>query len=119
MWTYKQANGQILWDDRPFGFGYSGHGTGKNNPAMEAAHDVGPIPRGDWTIGDPGDTLSHGPFVLPLMPCDGTDTLGRGGFLIHGDAASHLGEASRGCIILPRWARERIAESGDRLLRVI
>lgn len=38
---------------------------------------------------------------------------GREGFLIHGDSIVHMGQASHGCIILPRSIREQIAASGD------
>lgn len=43
---------------------------------------------------------------------------GRSGFLIHGDSIAHTGQASHGCIILPRSVREQIAASGDDELEV-
>lgn len=100
--------------------GYSGHGPGLNNPTAQAAPDVGPIPRGLWSIGAPRDTPEHGPFVLPLIPHSATDCCGRSGFLIHGDEVEHPGEhlASHGCIVLPREAREQIWQSGDHVIEV-
>ncbi len=124
MWIYAQAAGELSRDDddRPVGFGYSGTGEGKNNPAMQQIHDVGPIPRGFWHIGDPEcvEVIGpHGPFVLPLTPADGTETFGRSGFLIHGDSIQHSGSASHGCIILNRHVREAMAASHDQLLKVV
>lgn len=128
MWVYVQSTGALFHGEsadasgEPVTEGYSGFGEGKNNPAMEAIHDVGPIPRGFWHIGEPECvtvTGPHGPFVLPLTPNDGTNTHGREGFLIHGDSIAHSGSASHGCIIVNRHAREEIAASHDQLLKVI
>jgi hypothetical protein len=106
------------------GIGYSGHGAGVNNPAMQADRDVGPIPRGFYEIGQAFDHPTRGPLVMRLMPRPGTDTFGRSGFLIHGDLKSAPGKhlASLGCIVLDHDLRARIAAavaSGDRLLQVI
>ena len=122
MWTYSQSSGALSRDGVEIAVGYSGYGEGKNNPAMQAVHDVGPIPRGRWqlcpvqcvhTIGP------HGPFVIPLMAGAGTNTHGRDGFLIHGDSSSHPGAASHGCIILPRAIREEMVAVHDPDLEVI
>jgi hypothetical protein len=119
MWTYKVATGAISRGNF-IGMGYSGNGEGKNNPAMEGVPDVGPIPRGSWTIeGPPANTSEHGPFVLRLAAKDGTSTLGRDGFLIHGDAVAAPGTASKGCVIQGRTTREMIWNSGDYDLEVI
>jgi hypothetical protein len=120
MWIWKQAAGE-LWraldgDPVKVSDGYSGHGHGRNNPAMQAVHDFGPIPQGTYSIGAMRDTEAHGPCVLPLSQVAG-ESFGRAGFLIHGD--SHTGDASKGCIILPRTVRLAIAQSDDRLLRVV
>jgi hypothetical protein len=56
-WTYAQKSGELQQDGKPAATGYSGAGAGKNNPAMQNLHDVGPIPQGDWKIaGPPIDT---------------------------------------------------------------
>ena len=99
--------------------GYSGCDPGKNDPAYQTIPDVGPIPQGDYEIGSPENTEEHGPFVLPLTHNENNVMWGRSGFLIHGDSIEHPGQASKGCIILPRAVREQIAASGDNLLRVI
>lgn len=120
MWTYAQKSGQLLQDGQLVGTGYSGFDNGKNNPAMQAVHDVGPIPQGEWTIvGPPANTPSHGPFVLTLQPADGTNTFGRAGFLMHGDSIDSPGTASHGCIIMPRTVREQVWNSGDTDLEVV
>lgn len=99
--------------------GYAGKGKGKNSSAHESVPNVGPIPRGRWIIAAMTDTKDHGPFCLRLLPYEGTVTFGRSGFLIHGDSISDPGNASQGCIILPRVARETIWYSKDTGLLVI
>ena len=119
-WTYAQKSGELQQDCKPVSTGYSGADAGKNNPAMESVPNVGPIPRGDWTIaGPPVDSKDHGPYVLKLNPESSTDTHGRSGFLMHGDSKEHPGSASHGCIILTRAAREKVWQSGDRDLEVV
>lgn len=118
MWTYAQSAGEMQRDGEFICVGYSGFGAGKNNPDMESVANVGPIPRGRYQIGSPFDSETHGPVVMRLTPCDGTETFGRDGFLIHGDSVSRPGGASHGCIILPRPERLAIAGSGDTDLEV-
>lgn len=119
MWIYNQSNGTFSRDGELTGEGYSGFGAGKNNPALQDQRDVGPIPQGIYEIGPPHDTTTHGPHVMSLTPADGTDTFGRGGFLIHGDSKEHPGAASHGCIILPPDLRSKISASGDSQLQVV
>ncbi len=120
MWTYNSANGNLSRNGILLGTGYSGHQAGLNNPEMESISNTGPIPRGSWTIShffdDPG---GKGPIVAHLSPDEGTETFGRGGFMIHGDTAAHNEGASHGCIILARTLREQIATSGDSILQVV
>lgn len=117
MWTYNQANGELAQDDTVVATGYSGHAEGRNNPAMQDVVAVGPIPIGIYTIGEPCDTETHGPFVLRLTPDPGNDMCGRAGFLMHGDNARH--DASQGCIIMPFTVRKRVWASGDHNLQVV
>lgn len=119
MWTYAQSTGQLSRNGQPIAIGYSGFGEGKNNPALQGISDVGPIPRGDYTIGPPEcvDVAGpHGPYVLRLTP---HQAMNRDGFLIHGDSMEHPGQASHGCIILARGFRSLIAVSHDTHLTVI
>jgi Protein of unknown function (DUF2778) len=105
------------------GTGYSGQGAGLNNPAAQDKPNVGPIPQGNWHIGDQRDNVTGIGHQLPasmrLDPLKGTDTHGRDGFLIHGDNAAGNHTASNGCIILARPIRNQIGKSGDNLLTVI
>jgi hypothetical protein len=116
-WIYEQTTGALYQNEAFVCDGYSGTGIGKNNPGMEAVHDVGPIPEGTWTIGPAETHPDLGPVVMALSP-DGPAPFGRTGFFIHGDSREHPGNASHGCIIMPRPAREAIAMSGDNVLEV-
>lgn len=110
-WVYEQSTGKLTRGGVLIGYGYSGFGDGKNNPDMEQTADVGPIPRGWWTIGPAHDTEAHGPMVMSLTPQIGTRTFGRSGFLIHGDSLEHPGEASHGCVVMMFADRVQIAGS--------
>lgn len=124
-WTFKQSTGELTHNGEPGNgnqkvFAYSGYQAGKNNPELQAVPNVGPVPQGTWYIGGPPvPTAEHGPYVLHLTPAQGTETFGRSAFLIHGDSAAHPGEASRGCVIVPRNIRESIWLSGDHTLEVV
>lgn len=121
MFGYNQTNGILSRSGAVIGTGYSGHGEGVNNPAMEKIPNVGPIPRGMWNIGPAATRPDFGSVVMSLTPQEGTDTFGRGGFLMHGDEVAHPGEelASHGCIILPKSIRQFISDSGDTQLEVV
>ena len=125
MWTFVQSTGELFHDGLREAQGYWGYNNpdtgqqGKNNPDLQNIPEVGPIPVGKYTIGSPHDTLTHGPFVLPLQPDAGNQMFGRTGFLIHGDSVVEQGTASRGCIILSRAMKNDIALSGDKSLRVM
>lgn len=109
---------------RFIGNGYSGREAGLNNPAMQGVQDVGPIPVGTWSIGPAFTHALAGPVTMRLMPVAGTNTLGRDGFMIHGDTAVHAANptpdnsASHGCVVLARNLRDQIAASDDRSLIV-
>lgn len=118
-WTYHQRSGAF---HDPMGTlmfnGYSGHGEGVNNPALETKPNVGPIPKGLWTIGPAFAHQVLGPVSMRLAMQRGS-TFGRTAFLIHGDNGRNDRSASEGCIILPRLIRERVAASQDRALLVV
>lgn len=119
MWIWEQKTGHLLFDGALVATGYSGKAEGKNNPMMAAVPNQGPIPCGVYRIGDPFDSPSHGPYVLALSPDAANEMFGRGGFLIHGDSIEHAGNASEGCIILPKNIRSQIHLSNERGLTVI
>jgi hypothetical protein len=120
-WTYVLRNGRLI---SPKGglmaVGYSGAaGVGKDNPAEVGVRNVGPIPEGWYTVEPPVDSPKHGPYALALRPDAGNDMHGRDAFMIHGDSIGMPGTASRGCIVLPRFAREAIWNGGDHRLTVV
>jgi hypothetical protein len=120
MWIYEQKTGLMMHDGEYAGYGYSGHGEGVNNPALERVHNIGPIPRGVWEIGEFFDDLGgKGPIVAHLTPSTGTDTFGRAGMMVHGDNSAGDHSASHGCIVMPRVVRIAMRDSGDKLLRVV
>jgi hypothetical protein len=109
--TYRQHDGELTHDGAFVGNGYSGHGEGRNNPAMQGVPRVGPIPVGRYRIGQAYPHPRLGPCVMNLDPLPGTDTLGRSLFRIHGDNARH--DASEGCIILGPAIRRQVSETRD------
>jgi hypothetical protein len=120
MWTFNSSNGCLSYaGGLIFTDGWSGHDVGRNNPTFEGARNLGPIPRGMWTIGDSIDSEKLGCCVMPLTPAEGTETFGRGGFFIHGASSQHTEESSHGCIILPRSIRMGINLSEDKELQVV
>lgn len=119
-WRWDQSAGELTRDGELVSRGYAGRGRGKNNPALQDAPGLGPIPRGAWSITALRLTgASTGPYTIVLEPRPDTDTCGRSAFRIHGDSLAHPGEASHGCIILPRKVREAVWASGDRDLVVV
>ncbi len=106
---------------RRVGRGYSGQGAGLNNPDMQHVRNTGPIPRGLYTIGSQENIEIDGkelPGSMRLTPDAANDMHARSGFLIHADNNRGDRSASKGCIVLPRDVRNRIAASRDRRLRV-
>ena len=118
-WTFEQSTGKLSLNGKHVATGYSGRGAGKNNPSLESSPNVGPIPRGVWSIGTAFKHSAKGPICMRLTPERTVLTFGRSGFLIHGDSKKHPGLASEGCIILPRSVRELISTHPDRTLEVV
>ena len=118
-WTFKITSGALLnLNLIQVGTGYSGHGEGLNNPTMCNVHDVGPLPIGKYTIGQPREDHQVGLFAMPLTPDPTNEMFGRSAFFIHGDNKSLNHSASDGCIILANPIRRDIANSGDNELIV-
>ena len=118
MWKWDQSAGELSRNGKFIARGYSGANIGKNNPDLESKVATGPIPRGVWKIHAPRNSANVGPFAMPLTPV-GHKAHGRSAFMIHGDSAKKPGQASKGCIILPRNVREMIWNSGDHDLTVV
>jgi hypothetical protein len=116
-WIYRQKTG-ALWspDGEQVGTGYAGYAEGRNNPDLENVANIGPVPRGLYTIGASFKHPKTGPVTMRLAP-DSTNTMhGRSAFMIHGDNATH--DASEGCIILPRDVRIAVDKSSVKRLQV-
>ena len=119
MWRYEISSGWFGSNAIRLAQGYSGSGAFKNDPSQTSVVDQGPLPVGMYSINAPIDTKTHGPCVMWLTPDPANQMFGRSAFGIHGDSIVDPGNASEGCIILPRFARDRIWESGDHLLEVV
>ena len=92
--------------------GYAGAGQGRNNPDMQDVLNTGPLPRGNYTIGEAFRHRTAGIATRRLTPAPENNMQGRAGFLIHGDNAT--GTASEGCIFMPRVIRDSL-NNGDSL----
>ncbi|AHG20738.1 hypothetical protein Z042_14845 [Chania multitudinisentens RB-25] len=115
-WVYRQNTGELYHNGRLVTRGYSGKGQHKNNPASQSVRGLGPIPRGQYTIGS--YTSSKGPMTIILEPSRANHMYGRDAFRIHGDSLRDPGNASEGCIILGPNVRRDIINSTDRELVV-
>ena len=121
-WLYKQSTGELFLRGAPvttpWVVCYSGAGSGKNNPDYQCVKDIGPIPRGWYTISSVSQTPAA--YTLVLTPDAGNDMCGRSGFLIHADNIQLPGWASEGCIVVNDATKRRtIAETGPTRLEVI
>lgn len=120
MWKYSQSTGELFnGGGTLIDTGYAGKGAAKNDPDQQCVADMGPIPRGFYTI-DPAVTHPKlGPVALRLEPDASNNMCGRAGFFIHGDKVSDPGNASEGCIIMKRSTRESVDGSTDKRLQVV
>lgn len=89
------------------------HVQGRNNPAMQAVHNIGPLPQGWYTLDEPITHPHLGPLAFPLIPDPANEMFGRGGFFIHGASSADPLNSSEGCIIMPHDVRARLAELFD------
>lgn len=124
MWKFAIRSGSLCAvDGKIVAHGYAGGNCGKNkeginNPDMTNVKFVGPLPCGSYSFGQPVLQSHLGPFAIPLIP-DSTNTMfGRGSFYVHGDTTPS-GNASEGCIILPRAIRNSMWASTDHKIQVV
>ena len=120
--VYTVRTGNLYVEDHDFcraliGRGYCGWGQDRDNPNSERLVGKGPLPRGEWVIGQASHHARLGPVTFALTPTEKTETFGRSGFYIHGDTASRNFSASTGCIILDRPQREAIRALGIKYLQ--
>jgi Protein of unknown function (DUF2778) len=121
MWIYSQSTGAMTHNGVDFGKGYSGHGDGLNNPAMQDTEAVGPCPQGIYSIAQAITHPKLGPVAMFLQPSANNQMFGRSGFFIHGDNPAMDHTASDGCLIFERELRAAIAGAvlqGDNILHV-
>ena len=117
--VYYVSSGIFQFPDGSTAQGYSGVNNSKSDDAKDmygqyyhnsvegsSVQAHGTIPCGTYYITGYDNSIS--PYTLTLNPDISTNTYGRVGFKIHGDNSSH--NASRGCIILGKEAREKIVK---------
>ena len=121
MWTYEIRTGRMFKDGSIVvtGIGWAGQGAGKNNPDMQSAHGIGPLPCGLYKIQEPHDSPRTGPYTMNLVPDPANQMYGRGDFRIHGAAFEHPELSSEGCIIQAKTVRVEVWESNDHDLKVV
>jgi hypothetical protein len=126
MWIYGQASGRLFHNGQEHAHGYSGFAEGKNNPLLQYHPDLGPCPRGGFTLqlitGSDGQACDYEGKKAPvfrLIPKPGTEMFGRAGMLLHGDSISAPGTASHGCVIEGHDERAAVMESGDTDFEVV
>ena len=115
VWTLSRSTGTFrLTDTGQSWTVYSGRGIGLNNPGLERLPNVGPIPRGLWTIKWIGTGEQTGPVTWVLQPDAATETFGRDDFDCHGDNVERDHTASEGCIVAPHDCRI-LGKVGDQI----
>lgn len=123
-WTFEISTGNFFDPSGKFlSKGYAGGNCGKNpegrnNPDMCNVHDIGPLPEGLYTMGEPVEHSHLGPFAIPLTPDAANEMFGRGDFYVHGDTTPS-GNASKGCIVQPRATRNAAHASPDQRIQVV
>jgi len=83
------------------------HIQGRNNPAMQDKHSIGPLPQGLYRVGIWGRYPKVGGDAAPLTWIGGVDNFGRSDFFIHGPGDDYW-NSSEGCIIVPHDDRIKI-----------
>lgn len=110
--VFSQSTGIVREPGGAFvALGWSGNGEGKGNPAMQSVRSVGPLPQGLYRVGPWHDHPRLGPLVAELHQVEG-ETFGRDDFFCHGPSTNpaRKGQESRGCIVVPRAGRVKVAE---------
>ena len=121
-WLYVISTEGIFYPTGEFfEHGYSGHGAGLSNPAMQDVKGVGPLPVGQYTLGPLRDDWKLGKDVMDLIPFLSNVMYGRDLFRWHCDEVANPGQhlASDGCLISSRLSRLKVAHSEDHILKVI
>lgn len=121
MFTYSQTTGVLTHNGYAVSRGYSGHGEGVNNPAMQNVPMVGPCPQAEYVMQKAVTDPKLGQIAIRLVPKPGSEMFGRAGFFMHGDNANLDHTASEGCLIFDHDTRSGVAAAiaqGDNQLTV-
>ena len=115
-------SGNVVWKSAYAGGNEGKNPEGVNNIAMQDQHNIGPLPQGKYTMTQL--VLQHprlGPYVILLTPDAANEMFGRGDFRVHGDRTDPtlVHAASEGCIIVPRFIREKMWTSDDHVIEVV
>lgn len=109
--VYEQSTGRLSivngeYDGTPLYVGTAGNADGRNNPEAQHIRNVGPLPRGIYSL----RVVAHRRFTPPAIQltwsawqAEGMENFGRSGFWIHG------GTKSEGCILVNGSCRNLIA----------
>lgn len=119
MITFHQRSGKTYRATELIATGWAGQLEGINNPDLQHVANIGPLPRGFYTIGPAYSHPVLGPLTMNLTPDPETEMYGRSQMRCHGASMSHPNLSSHGCLILPRYARQHIIDIGDRRLQVV
>lgn len=119
MLIYEQKAAILTFPDGTKFSGYAGRDAGKNNPDMQNVKGIGPLPIGKYY----GTELHEddpvvGKYAIVLTPDPSNQMFGRNSFFLHGDSIDHPGEASHGCIVMPKAARLKFWEGDDHTILV-
>jgi len=123
-WTFEITTGRLF---DPAGTevsrGYAGGNCGKNpegrnNPDLCNVPNIGPLPPGFYTYGEPIEHSKLGAFAIPLIPDPANEMYDRKDFFMHGDTPIP-GNGSEGCIVQPRPWREAAHKSPDQRIQVV
>jgi len=121
---YHQSTGFITLNNSQniVAKGWAGKGDGRNNPAMQTEHCLGPLPQGWYTIGGWEEHHNElGPMVAALWPDESNEMFGRDSFYFHGPSMdpAEYGQESKGCIVLPHAQRQKVKDTGIIRLNVV
>jgi hypothetical protein len=125
MFIFESSTGRLFDLNQKFiATGYAGGNKGQNreginNPKLQNVHNIGPLPEGIYTMGDPVEGSHLGPLAIPLTPDSNNQMFGRSDFYVHGDHIGAPGTASDGCMIFAHDIRTLLSQSDDKQIQVI
>jgi hypothetical protein len=97
MLDYRIATGIMSWQGRVVGHCHSGNGVYRDNPKWVTKEDSGPLPPGEYYLGEPYNSNYLYPDAIPLWPLESANVFGR--FHFHIIEIKH--PQTKGCIDMP------------------